>query len=66
MNAVSTPGIDLAKNPFSVHGVDAQGAAPAQSPLPTTARKPLEEYEASHRPNAKEDDDLTNVQSEAS
>ena len=25
MSAVSTPGIDLAKDTFSVHGVDAEG-----------------------------------------
>jgi len=33
MNAVSTVGIDLAKNVFSVHAVDAQGTVVARRTL---------------------------------
>ena len=34
MNAVSTLGIDLAKNTFSVHGVDAQGVVTVRRTVP--------------------------------
>jgi hypothetical protein len=42
MNAVSTLGIDLAKNTFSVHGVDAEAAA-ASRLSPSVCRDRREE-----------------------
>jgi hypothetical protein len=41
MNAVSTLGIDLAKNAFSVHGVDATGVVTVQR---TLSRSKLAEH----------------------
>ncbi|MFZ0010086.1 MAG: IS110 family transposase [Steroidobacteraceae bacterium] len=52
MNAVSTLGIDLAKNTFSVHGVDAQGVVTVRRTVP---RAKLAELVAPYRKSGKND-----------